>query len=54
MKNNFKLYLFSGILLTYFGLKGEFILLYNGIALLMAGLAFYHAFLEYRKKNTES
>lgn len=52
MKDNFKLYLISGILLTYFGLKGEFILLYNGVALAMAAGAFYQAYLEHKKKST--
>jgi len=44
IKIDSKYFIVSGILFTYFGLKGEFILVYNGLALLMAWASFFIAF----------
>ncbi|WP_339726371.1 hypothetical protein [Maribacter stanieri] len=44
-------FVFSGVLFTYFGLKGEFILAYNGIALFMAWASFFLAFSAFKKKD---
>ncbi|MFS4454615.1 hypothetical protein [Maribacter sp. 2304DJ31-5] len=52
IKGNFKYYIFSGILFTYYGLKGEFVLLYSGTALFMAWASFFIAFSNYNKENS--
>lgn len=50
-----KYFIVSGILFTYFGLKGEFILVYNGLSLLMAWASFFIAFtdLHHRSANKD-
>ncbi|MEP2278236.1 hypothetical protein [Maribacter sp.] len=45
-------FVFSGVLFTYFGLKGEFILTYNGIALFMAWASFFLAFSAFKKEKS--
>ncbi len=52
MKNRKNSFLFSGILLAYFALKGEFLVWYNGIALVMSITALVFAFLEYKKEKS--
>ncbi|MGC1514707.1 MAG: hypothetical protein WA810_03970 [Maribacter sp.] len=37
-------FVFSGVLFTYYGLKGAFIMPYSGIALFMAWACFFMAF----------
>lgn len=46
IKIDSKYFIVSGILFTYFGLKGEFVLVYNGLSLLMAWASFFIAFTE--------
>jgi len=53
IKLNFRYFIVSGILFTYFGLKGEFILAYNGFALLLAWMSFFIAFSEINNRNSE-
>jgi len=53
MKIDSKYFIISGILFTYFGLKGEFILVYNGLALLMAWASFFIAFSELHQGNSK-
>tara|TARA_R110000737_G_scaffold237092_1_gene249484 strand:- start:134 stop:430 length:297 start_codon:yes stop_codon:yes gene_type:complete len=53
IKIDAKYFLVSGILFTYFGLKGDFNLVYNGLALLMAWASFFIAFMEFNKKRYE-
>ena len=43
-------FVFSGVLFT--GLKGEFILAYNGIALFMAWASFFLAFSAFKKERS--
>lgn len=43
-------FVFSGILFTYFGLKGDFIMPYSGIALFMAWASFFLAFGAFNKE----
>ena len=45
-------FVFSGVLFTYFGLKGEFNLVYNGIALFMAWASFFLAFSAFKKERS--
>jgi hypothetical protein len=50
IKNKTKTYLLSGIFLTYFGLSDDnFLVWYNGIALVLGITAFVGAYLEYKK-----
>lgn len=51
IKIDSKYFIVSGILFTYFGLKGEFILVYNGLALLMAWASFFIAFTDLHNKS---
>lgn len=53
MNNKVKTYLIPGIFLTYFGLKGDFLIWYNGIALILGLTALVFAYLEYRKTKKE-
>ncbi len=54
MKNKVNTYLISGIFLTYFGLKDDdFVIWYNGIALVLGITALIYAFIEYRKTKKE-
>ncbi|MFS4468818.1 hypothetical protein [Maribacter sp. 2210JD10-5] len=43
----------SGILFTYYGLKGEFILAYSGSALVMAWTSFFLAFSQISKEKAK-
>lgn len=54
IKIDSKYFIVSGILFTYFGLKGEFVIVYNGLSLFMAWASFFIAFtqLDTLKKNT--
>lgn len=38
--------------MLYFAMKGDFVLLYNGIALMLSVAAFYKAFVAYKNKKT--
>lgn len=51
IKIDSKYFIVSGILFTYFGLKGEFILVYNGLSLLMAWASFFIAFTDLNNKS---
>ncbi len=54
MKNKANTYLISGIFLTYFGLKDDdFVIWYNGIALVLGITALIYAFIENRKTKKE-
>ena len=53
MNNKVKTYLIPGIFLTYFGLKGDFLIWYNGIALILGLTALVFAYLGYRKTKKE-
>lgn len=45
-------YLFIGFLLLYYALKDDdFIVMYNGIAIVVAIISFYLAYSEYKKAN---
>jgi len=46
-------FLFSGVLFTYYGLKGEFIMPYSGIALFMAWASFFMAFSAFKRERIE-
>jgi len=47
-------YLIAGVILTYFGLKDDdFVLWYNGVALVMGLVAFFYAYKEYEKNKEE-
>jgi hypothetical protein len=46
-------FLFSGVLFTYYGLKGEFIMPYSGIALFMAWASFFMAFSALKRERVE-
>ncbi|WP_186435561.1 hypothetical protein [Maribacter sp. MAR_2009_72] len=52
IKTNAMYFVFSGVLFTYFGLKGEFVLPYNGIALFMAWASFFLAFSAHKKERS--
>lgn len=55
MKNKHGKYIVSGVLLTYFGLKDEnFLIWYNGVALVLGITAFVFAYLEYRKTKNKN
>jgi hypothetical protein len=45
-------FVFSGVLFTYFGLKGDFIMPYSGIALFMAWASFFLAFSAFKKERS--
>ncbi|WP_419212918.1 hypothetical protein ACNR9Q_02015 [Maribacter sp. X9] len=45
-------FVFSGVLFTYYGLKGEFIMPYSGIALFMAWASFFMAFSANKKEKS--
>ena len=50
MKSKVNAYLISGIFLTYFGLKDDnFVIWYNGVALILGITALVFAYIEYRK-----
>lgn len=51
MKGKVKTYVIAGVFLSYFGLKGEFVIWYNGIALVLGISAFVLAYIEYRKEK---
>ncbi|WP_223033402.1 hypothetical protein [Hanstruepera marina] len=52
MKSKLNMYLISGIFLTYFGLKdANFVIWYNGIALILGFTALILAFIEYKKNK---
>ena len=54
MKNKVNTYLISGIFLTYFGLKdNNFVIWYNGVALILGMTALIYAFIEYKKTKKE-
>jgi hypothetical protein len=53
MNNKVKAYLIPGVFLTYFGLKDDFLIWYNGIALILGLTSFVFAYLEYRKAKKE-
>ncbi|MFX0556304.1 hypothetical protein ACOCEA_05875 [Maribacter sp. CXY002] len=42
----------AGVLFTYHGLKGDFVLHYNGSALIMAWTSFFLAIIESRKRES--
>lgn len=46
-------FLFSGVLFTYYGLKGEFIMPYSGIALFMAWASFFMAFSAFKREKVK-
>lgn len=47
-------FMFSGVLFTYYGLKGEFVMPYSGIALFMAWASFFLAFSALNKERSEN
>jgi drug/metabolite transporter superfamily protein YnfA len=48
-------YLISGIFLIYFGLKDEnFVIWYNGVALILGITALIYAFIEHRKTKKDN
>ena len=49
MKSKVRTYMISGVFLTYFGLKDDFVIWYNGIALVLGISSFVLAYIEYRK-----
>ncbi|MFT6371151.1 MAG: hypothetical protein ACJAWH_002237 [Maribacter sp.] len=51
IKIDSKYFIVSGILFTYFGLRGEFVLAYSGLALLMAWASFFIAFSEFNNND---
>lgn len=54
MNNKYGTYIVSGVLLTYFGLKDEnFVIWYNGVAVVLGITAFVFAYLEYRKSKNQ-
>lgn len=54
MKSKVNTYLISGVFLTYFGLKDEnFVIWYNGVALILGITALIYALIEYRKTKKE-
>ena len=53
MNNKLKTYLIPGIFLTYFGLKGDFLIWYNGIVLILGMTSLVFAYLEYKKTKKE-
>ncbi len=53
MNNKVKIYLIPGIFLTYFGLKGDFLIWYNGVALILGLISLVFAYIEYKKTKKE-
>jgi len=53
IKINAMYFVFSGVVFTYFGLKGDFIIPYSGIALFMAWASFFLAFSAHKKENLQ-
>ena len=53
MNRKTKTYLISGLFLTYFGLKDNFLIFYNGIALLLGLTALYMAYREYKNEKKD-
>ncbi len=54
MKSKVNSYLISGAILVYFGLKDDdFVIWYNGLALVIGITAFIFAFIEYQKTKTK-
>lgn len=45
-------FVFSGVLFTYFGIKGEFTIPYSAIALFMAWASFFLAFSAFNKESS--
>ncbi len=49
MKSTVRTYVIAGVFLTYYGLKGDFVIWYNGIALVLGISSFVMGYIEYQK-----